>query len=103
MKRMYVVMPSMVSLRPVCSSRRSLPRRARDAKRRTLLKAVENKDQTALDVISPKQYTQHNARVADGREGFTALLNGVPSATPVRIVASLPMAITSSPRVNATS
>ena len=86
MKRMYVVMPSMVSLRPVCSSRRSLPRRARDAKRRTLLKAVENKDQTALDVISPKQYTQHNARVADGREGFTALLNGVPSATPVRIV-----------------
>jgi predicted SnoaL-like aldol condensation-catalyzing enzyme len=53
---------------------------------RTLLKAFENKDQTALDVISPKQYTQHNARVADGREGFTALLNGVPSGTTLRIV-----------------
>jgi predicted SnoaL-like aldol condensation-catalyzing enzyme len=53
---------------------------------RTLLKAFENKDQTALDAISSKQYTQHNARVADGREGFAAVLNSVPSGTTLRIV-----------------
>src|ERR1700730_13186758 len=71
---------------PVCSSRRNLPMRPRESRRSAHSWAFENKDQTALDVISPKQYTQHNARVADGREGFMALLHGVRSGTTVRIV-----------------
>ena len=87
MKRMYVLIPSMVFLLAgVFVSAQPSEETKRIEAVRTLLKAFENKDQTALDVISPKQYTQHNARVADGREGFTALLNGVPSGTTVRIV-----------------
>jgi predicted SnoaL-like aldol condensation-catalyzing enzyme len=87
MKRMYVLIPSMVFLLAgVFVSAQPSEETKRSEAVRTLLKAFENKDQTALDVISPKQYTQHNARVADGREGFTALLNGVPSETTLRIV-----------------
>jgi len=87
MKRMYVLFPSMVFLLAgVFVSAQPSEETKRIEAVCTLLKAFENKDQNALDVISPKQYTQHNVRVADGREGFTALLNGVPSGTTVRIV-----------------
>jgi predicted SnoaL-like aldol condensation-catalyzing enzyme len=87
MKRMYVLIPSTVFLLAgVFVSAQPSDETKRIEAVRTLLKAFENKDQTGLDVISTKQYTQHNARVADGREGLTALLNGVPSGTTVRIV-----------------
>lgn len=87
MKGMYVLIPSTVFLLAgVFVSAQPSEETKRIEAVRTLLKAFENKDQTALDVISTKQYTQHNARVADGREGFAALLNGVPSGTTLRIV-----------------
>jgi predicted SnoaL-like aldol condensation-catalyzing enzyme len=87
MKRIYVLIPSMVFLLAgaFVSAQPSEETKRIEAVR-TLLKAFENEHQTALDVISPKQCTQHNARVADGREGFTVLLNGVSSGTTLRIV-----------------
>jgi predicted SnoaL-like aldol condensation-catalyzing enzyme len=87
MKRIYVLIPSMVFLLAgaFVSAQPSEETKRIEAVR-TLLKAFENEHQTALDVISPKQYTQHNARVADGREGFTVLLSGVSSGTTLRIV-----------------
>ncbi len=87
MKRMHVLIPSMVFLLAgVLVSAQPSQETKRIEAVRTLLKSFETKDQTALDVISSKQFIQHNARVADGREGFTALLNSVPGRTTVRIV-----------------
>ena len=53
---------------------------------RALLKSSETKDQRALRAISSTQFTQHDARIPDGREAFTAVLMGAPRGTTVRIV-----------------
>jgi predicted SnoaL-like aldol condensation-catalyzing enzyme len=87
MKEMTVLIPSMVFLLAgvFVSAQPSQETKRIEAVRR-LLKSFETKDRTALDVISSKQFIQHDARVADGREGFTALLSGVPVVATVSIV-----------------
>jgi predicted SnoaL-like aldol condensation-catalyzing enzyme len=51
---------------------------------RALLKSIETKDQRALRVISSTQFIQHDARVPDGRDAFTAVLLGAARGTTVR-------------------
>jgi predicted SnoaL-like aldol condensation-catalyzing enzyme len=67
---------------PVYAPRSKLPRGRCEAGR----SALETKDQTALDVISSKQFVQHNAGIEDGREGLTAFLNRAPGGVTVRII-----------------
>jgi len=43
-----------------------------------LLKSIETGDPKPVAVINPKKYTQHNLAVADGLEGFGALLKQLP-------------------------
>ena len=43
-----------------------------------LLKSIETGDAKPVAVINPKKYTQHNLAVADGLEGFGALLKQLP-------------------------
>ena len=44
-----------------------------------LLKSIETGDPKPVAVINPKKYIQHNMAVADGLEGFGALLKQLPS------------------------
>jgi predicted SnoaL-like aldol condensation-catalyzing enzyme len=46
-----------------------------------LLKAIETGDATAVAVINPKKYIQHNLSAHDGRAGFGALLEAVPKGS----------------------
>jgi predicted SnoaL-like aldol condensation-catalyzing enzyme len=73
MEKLHVVVPAIVFLLAgvFVSAQSSQEARQIEAVR-TLLRSFETKDQTALDAISSKQFIQHNAGVADGREGFTA-------------------------------
>jgi predicted SnoaL-like aldol condensation-catalyzing enzyme len=48
---------------------------------RDLLKSIETGDPKPAGVINPKKYIQHNLAVADGIEGFAALLNLLPKGT----------------------
>jgi predicted SnoaL-like aldol condensation-catalyzing enzyme len=43
-----------------------------------LLKSIETGDPKPVAVINPRKYTQHNLAVADGLEGFGALLKQLP-------------------------
>ena len=43
-----------------------------------LFKSIETGDPKPVAVINPKKYTQHNLAVADGLEGFGALLKQLP-------------------------
>ena len=43
-----------------------------------LLKSIETGDPKPVAVINPKKYIQHNLAVADGLEGFGALLKQLP-------------------------
>jgi predicted SnoaL-like aldol condensation-catalyzing enzyme len=43
-----------------------------------LLKSIETGDPKPAGIINPKKYTQHNLAVADGIEGFAALLKLLP-------------------------
>jgi predicted SnoaL-like aldol condensation-catalyzing enzyme len=43
-----------------------------------LLESIETGDPKPVAVINPKKYTQHNLAVADGLEGFGALLKQLP-------------------------
>jgi predicted SnoaL-like aldol condensation-catalyzing enzyme len=87
MKGTHVLLPSLVFLLiGVLVSAQPSQETQRIAAVRTLLKSFETKDRTALGVIGSRQFTQHDPRLADGLEGFTTLLNGVPRGTTVRIV-----------------
>ncbi|MEM9361146.1 MAG: hypothetical protein AAGA43_00855 [Bacteroidota bacterium] len=43
-----------------------------------LLVSLETGDSTAVGYINPSQYTQHNLAVADGMEGFAAVMQNAP-------------------------
>tara|TARA_R110002049_G_scaffold88627_9_gene223514 strand:- start:324 stop:1208 length:885 start_codon:yes stop_codon:yes gene_type:complete len=43
-----------------------------------VLKSIETGDQIAISYINPTNYTQHNLAVADGLEGFGALMQHAP-------------------------
>ncbi len=43
-----------------------------------VLKSIETGDQKAISYINPTNYTQHNLAVADGLEGFGALMQHAP-------------------------
>ncbi len=46
-----------------------------------VLNSIETGDQEAVNYINPDQYTQHNLSVADGLEGFGAVLAALPEGS----------------------
>lgn len=46
-----------------------------------LLNSIETGDQQAINYVNPTQYTQHNLAVADGLEGFGAVLQALPEGS----------------------
>lgn len=46
-----------------------------------LISSIETGDRQAASYINPKQYTQHNQAVADGIEGFAAVLQQLPAGS----------------------
>ncbi len=51
-----------------------------------LLRALETRDQTAIQYVKTDQYIQHNLTIANGLEGFRELSQALPSDTKVNIV-----------------
>lgn len=46
-----------------------------------LLNSIETGDQQAINYVNPTHYTQHNLAVADGLEGFGAVLQALPEGS----------------------